>query len=95
MIFILVGYIVLIIYVIIALSFYNGYLDVLDILKEKHRPDISNDIYYRFVCDVIYIFTMAFWPIFVIDALIQSKKGKKNVHKSENQGRDSEGTHKD
>ena len=81
-------------YVIIALSLYNRYLDVLDTLKEKHRTDIS-DRKYRFACDVIYIFTMALWPIFVIDVLIRIKKGKKNVHKSKDQGRDSEGTHKD
>ena len=93
-------YLLLALYFTITIYLYKTFLHTLDSVKEsydekyKDDPKVTKSTYCAF-CDFLYVLYMIFWPVFILLVLIRTKKGKGHVHKSENQGRDGEGSHKD
>ena len=94
-------YIFLILYILIAIYLYKLFIPTMDNIKDKYEEKFQNQSKltksrYFAICDFIYILIMVFWPIFVVNVLIQIiKKGNMHVHKGKDSGGDGEGPHQD
>lgn len=65
-------------YFVIALAFYRAYDDALDDLKASYYKDNiqMSKKYFDLICDLIYIFFSALWPILLIIILKHTNKKK-------------------
>ena len=87
-------------YFVVACCSYNLFSDVWERIKREYQmPKGAKYDKKKFdaICDLIYVGCMILWPIFFIYIFLpnRKKKGKRNVHESQDTRRDEEGPHQD
>ena len=67
-------------YFVIALAFYRAYDDALDNLKGSYYKDNiqMSKKHFDLICDFLYIFFSALWPILLIIILKRTNEKKEN-----------------